>query len=333
MNSAVQSRSAAEGEGAVANRRATWQAMLKEVLRSFLLYLSHQSWLRHWVETSPITGKLTSRFVAGSTLEQEIAVIRRLEAENIQATLDCLGENVHSPKEAEASRDAYLQALEQIEKQGMRATVSIKLTQFGLDLSEELCRKNVAELVSRAKAIGSRVEIDMESSEYTDRTLAIVREMHDKYACVRAVIQAYLFRSAGDIEDLCNRGIPVRLCKGAYKESAKVAFAAKAEVDAAFHRLMTRLLDAGTYPAIASHDERMIERALDHVRKFNIKADRFEFQMLYGIRRDLQRRLVQDGFRMRLYVPYGNAWYPYFMRRLAERPANVVFLARNLLRT
>ncbi len=302
------------------------------MLRSFLLYLSHQSWLRHWVETSSIAGKLTSRFVAGSTLQQEIAVIRKLEAENIQATLDCLGENVHSPKEAEASRDAYLQALDQIEKQGMHATVSIKLTQFGLDLGEELCRKNVEALVTRAKAIGSRVEIDMESSEYTDRTLAMVREMHDKYGCVRAVIQAYLFRSEGDIEDLCNRGIPVRLCKGAYKEASKVAFAAKPEVDAAFIRLMNRLLDAGTYPAIASHDEQMIELALQHARQYNIGAERFEFQMLYGIRRDLQRRLVKDGFRMRLYVPYGNAWYPYFMRRLAERPANVVFLARNLLR-
>lgn len=303
------------------------------MLRSFLLYLSQQSWLRHWIETSSLTSKVTSRFVAGSTLEQEMAVIRRLEAENIQATLDCLGENVTSPKEAEGSRDAYLQALDQIESQGVPATVSIKLTQFGLDLSGDLCRKNVEQLVARAKAIGSRVEIDMESSEYTDRTLEIVREMHDKYGCVRAVIQAYLFRSAADIEDLCSRGIPVRLCKGAYQESPKVAFAAKAEVDAAYSRLMNKLLDAGTYPAIASHDERMIELALQHAREQNIGADRFEFQMLYGIRRDLQRRLVKNGFRMRLYVPYGNAWYPYFMRRLAERPANVVFLARNLLRS
>ncbi len=303
------------------------------MLRSFLLYLSHQSWLRHWVETSSVTGRLTSRFVAGSTLDEEIAVIRRLEAENIMATLDCLGENVSAPNEAEASRDAYLAALNQIEAQKMNATVSIKLTQFGLDLSEDLCRRNVEALVAKAKAIGSRVEIDMESSEYIDRTLEIVRDMHDKYGCVRAVIQAYLFRSEPDVEDLCTRRIPVRLCKGAYKESSKVAFAAKTEVDAAFVRLMNRLLDVGSYPAIASHDERMIELALDHARKQNIGADRFEFQMLYGIRRDLQRRLVKEGFRMRLYVPYGNAWYPYFMRRLAERPANVLFLARNLLRS
>jgi proline dehydrogenase len=307
--------------------------ILKGVLRSFLLYLSHQPWLRHWVETSSITGRVTSRFVAGSTLDQEISVIRRLEAENILATLDCLGENVTTPAEAEASRDAYLKALEQIEARKLHATVSIKLTQFGLDLSGELCRQNVEALVARAKLIGSRVEIDMESSDYVDRTLALVHEMHDKYACVRAVIQAYLFRSEADIEDLCNRRIPVRLCKGAYKESHKVAFAAKTEVDAAFGRLMNRLLDAGTDPAIASHDEGMIELALAHVRKQNIGAERFEFQMLYGIRRDLQRRLVKDGFRMRLYVPYGNAWYPYFMRRLAERPANVVFLARNLIRS
>jgi proline dehydrogenase len=176
------------------------------------------------------------------------------------------------------------------------------------------------------------VEVDMESSQYTSRTLALVSELHAKYGSVRAVIQAYLYRSEGDIEDLCRQAIPVRLCKGAYRESPDVAFPRKKDVDANYIRLMLQLLDRGAYPAIASHDENIIQRAIAYVRERNMAADRFEFQMLYGVGRDLQRRLVADGFRLRLYVPYGNAWYPYFMRRLAERPANVIFLARNLLR-
>jgi proline dehydrogenase len=303
------------------------------VLRSVLLYLSHKKWLRHFVETSSATGRITKRFVAGHTLTEEISVIQRLNAENISATLDYLGENVRLPAEAVASRDAYLLALERIEQQKLSATVSIKLTQFGLDLSEDLCRENVHRLAARAKTVGTRVEIDMESSGYVDRTLRIVRELHDSYGCVRAVIQAYLHRSGDDIEDLCSRGIPVRLCKGAYNEPPEVAFAKKSEVDANFSRLMNQLLEAGIYPAVASHDERMLSEAVSHARRNGIGADRFEFQMLYGVRRDLQRRLVQDGFRVRLYVPYGDAWYPYFMRRLAERPANLLFLARNLLRS
>lgn len=306
--------------------------MLKVVLRSVLLYLSHQGWLRRWVETSPVTARVTSRFVAGKTLAQEIAVIRKLHAENILATLDRLGENVSSEAEAQASRDAYLEALQQLEAQRIPATVSIKLSQFGLDLSDDICQENVRQLVVRAQAIGSRVEIDMESSEYVDRTLRIVHAMHDQYQCVRAVIQAYLLRSEADIEELCRRGVPVRLCKGAYQEPPATAFPRKADVDANYVRLMKRLLDAGTYPAIASHDDEIIEQALAHVRGRGIGADRFEFQMLYGIRRDLQRRLVKEGYQLRLYVPYGDAWYPYFMRRLAERPANVLFLARNFFR-
>lgn len=303
------------------------------MLRGVLLYLSSQGWLRHWVETSSITGGVTQRFVAGSNLDEEIDVIRQLNAEKITATLDYLGENITSPAEAEASRDAYQAALKRIEAERLQATVSIKLSQFGLNLSDELCRANVDRLVAEAKRIASRVEIDMESSEYVDRTLSVVRSMHDKYQCVRAVIQAYLYRSEADIDDLCSRGIPVRLCKGAYKEPAKIAYQKKTEVDDNYVRLSKRLLDKGTYPAIASHDEAMIEQAVAHVRRRGIGAERFEFQMLYGIRRDLQRKLVRDGFRVRLYVPYGDAWYPYFMRRLAERPANVLFLARNLLRS
>jgi proline dehydrogenase len=285
------------------------------------------------METSSAAERVTSRFIAGHTLEREVAVCRRLNSEGILASLDHLGESVKSLEEAERSRDAYLGALDQIATLGLQATVSIKLTQLGLDFSETACRANVEQLVQRAKAIGTSVEIDMELSGYVDRTLALVSDLHARFGSVRAVIQAYLYRSESDIEDLCRQSIPVRLCKGAYKEPSDVAFPQKLEVDRNYVRLMTKLLERGTYPAIASHDERIISQAVQYVKERNITPDRFEFQMLYGIRRDLQRRLVAEGYRLRLYVPYGDAWYPYFMRRLAERPANVLFLVRNLLKS
>jgi proline dehydrogenase len=284
------------------------------------------------METSSAAERVTSRFIAGHTLEREVAVCRRLNSEGILASLDHLGESVKSLEEAERSRDAYLGALDQIATLGLQATVSIKLTQLGLDFSETACRANVEQLVQRAKAIGTSVEIDMELSGYVDRTLALVSDLHARFGSVRAVIQAYLYRSESDIEDLCRQSIPVRLCKGAYKEPSDVAFPQKLEVDRNYVRLMTKLLECGTYPAIASHDERIISQAVQYVKERNITPDRFEFQMLYGIRRDLQRRLA-EGYRLRLYVPYGDAWYPYFMRRLAERPANVLFLVRNLLKS
>lgn len=303
------------------------------MLRRTLLHLSEQRRLRSWMERSPVSRKLTSRFIAGSTLEDGIGVLQRLAGENILGTLDFLGENVKSLEEAAQSREAYLQALAEIERAQLPATVSIKLTQFGLDFSEEACCANVAPLVDRAAAMNSRVEIDMESSDYTDRTLKVVRSMQERApGHVRAVIQAYLYRSEADIRMLSEREIPVRLCKGAYNEPPAVAIPEKRGVDGNYVQLMKLLLSEGTYPAIASHDERIIREAVRHIRERKITRDRFEFQMLYGIRRDLQRELTADGFRLRLYVPYGNAWYPYFMRRLAERPANLLFLARNLLR-
>jgi proline dehydrogenase len=285
------------------------------------------------MEHSPVSQKLTSRFVAGQTLADGIAVLRQLSQERITGTLDFLGENVQSLTEAARSRDCYLSALDEICRAKLGATVSIKLTQFGLDFSDEACLQNASALVERAKRVNSRVEIDMESSEYTDRTLKIVSCLQKRYeGCVRAVVQAYLYRSDSDIASLTEKGIPVRLCKGAYREPADVAFARKADVDANYVKLMRQLLDRGIYPAIASHDQTIIRQAVEFVRENRIGSDRFEFQMLYGIRRDLQAELVRQGYRLRLYVPYGNAWYPYFMRRLAERPANVLFLARNLLR-
>jgi len=214
----------------------------------------------------------------------------------------------------------------------VQGNVSLKLTQFGLDLSEDECRKNVALLAEQAAALGSFVRVDMESSEYTDRTLCLVENLHSQYGCVGTVIQAYLYRSRKDVERLCARRIRVRLCKGAYLEPASVAFPRKTDVDRNYVELMKLLLDQGEYPAIATHDERMIEETRAYAAKKGIRREHFEFQMLYGIRRDLQRRLVGEGYRLRLYVPFGKAWYPYLMRRLAERPANVFFLARHFFR-
>jgi proline dehydrogenase len=285
------------------------------------------------MENSSLSRRLTSRFIAGRTLEDGIRVLQDLGRQRVLGTLDFLGENVRSLEEASRSCDSYFAAQCAIDKAGLPATVSIKLTQFGLDFSQGACLNNVTELVRRARAKNSRVEIDMESSDYTDRTLDIVVHLQQQFpGSVRAVIQAYLYRSQQDIRMLSERHIPVRLCKGAYREPSAVAFPRKADVDANYVKLMKLLLEQGAYPAIASHDENIVREALRHIREQKIAPDRFEFQMLYGIRRDLQRRIVNQGYSLRLYVPYGDAWYPYFMRRLAERPANVFFLARNLLR-
>jgi proline dehydrogenase len=304
------------------------------LLRHTLLYLSEQSWLRHWMESSSLSQKFTSRFVAGRTLKEGIRVLQALSLERLQGTLDFLGENVSSPEDAARSKASYLEAQNEIARAGLEATVSIKLTQLGLDLSEAACSANVVALADRARAMRSRVEVDMESSAYTDRTLRLVHNLQESHpGHVRAVIQAYLFRSEADIRELSANNIPVRLCKGAYREPPSVAFVRKQEVDANYIKLMKLLLKEGTFPAIASHDENILRYAVEFVREQKIAAERFEFQMLYGIRRDLQRELTTKGVHLRLYVPYGDAWYPYFMRRLAERPANLLFLAKNLVRS
>lgn len=301
-------------------------------VRSFFLFLSRRRHLRRWMETSPLAKRLATRFVAGETLDQALSVGRKLNSEGITVTLDHLGESVSTLQEAASARDVYLRTLSAIHESGIQGNVSLKLTQFGLDFSFEQCRANVEQLVRRAAELRSFVRIDMESSAYTDRTLEIVNGLFDEQRSVGVVIQAYLFRSKKDVENLCQRGIRVRLCKGAYLEPHNVAFAAKADVDRSFIELMKVLLDRGDYPAIATHDPRMIDETKAYAASRKIAKDRFEFQMLYGIRRDLQRQLVSQGYRLRLYVPFGKAWYPYYMRRLAERPANVFFMLRNLLR-
>jgi proline dehydrogenase len=297
-----------------------------------MLFLSRQARLRRWMETSALARRLSSRFVAGETLDEALSVARHVNAEGISLTLDHLGENVTSLEEAAASRDEYIRALDQIQALGLNANVSIKLTQFGIDLDESLCRANVEQLVKVASRHANFVRVDMESSAYTDRTLSLVHDLRTRYDGVGAVIQAYLYRSESDVERLCREGIRIRLCKGAYLEPAKVAYPHKAGVDRNFVRLMKILLEIGVYPAIATHDEAIIAETKRLAASRRIPPSAFEFQMLYGIRRDIQKRLVSEGYRLRLYIPYGKAWYPYFMRRLAERPANLLFLARNLVR-
>ncbi|MBL8233836.1 MAG: proline dehydrogenase family protein [Bryobacterales bacterium] len=303
------------------------------MLRTTLLAMSRQVWLRNWMQNSRSAAGLTSRFVAGRTLDQALSVCRKIEQDGILFTLDHLGENVHSVEEAASSRDDYLKALAGIADSQLRGTVSVKLTQMGLDISDQQGEANVGALADLASRNGTRVEIDMESSEYVDRTLSIVFRLHQRHGNVRAVIQSYLHRSDADIGKLNQSRVPVRLVKGAYDEPPSVALAAKVDVDRAFSRQMRSLLTEGVDPALATHDEKLIREAIEFSRQKGIAADSFEFQMLYGIRRDLQRELVAKGYRLRLYVPYGDAWYPYFMRRLAERPANMWFIVRNLLRT
>jgi proline dehydrogenase len=302
------------------------------MMRHFFLFLSTQKGLRRWMETSQLSQKFTRRFVAGEKLDAAIAVCAALQRERIWTTLDHLGENVTSIAEAAQSRDDYLAALARIGERSLPSTVSIKLTQFGLELSEQACLENVRQLAAKARSIGSHIEIDMESSAYTDRTLHVAAQVAAEFSGTRAVIQAYLRRSAADIDKMNALAMPVRLCKGAYDEPATAAFSEKREVDRNYVALMKTLLDHGAYPAIATHDDAIIGEAFRYARERKIEPEKFEFQMLYGIRRDLQRRIVDLGYRLRLYVPYGTAWYPYFMRRLAERPANVVFLLRNLFR-
>lgn len=301
--------------------------------RRTILYLSRHEALRHWVETSPAARRLSQRFVAGTRLENALEACRRMRGEGITATLDYLGENVGSLEEAAACRDTCLGALRAMQTVGIEPNVSIKLTQFGLDLAEPECEANVAALVKAAGEIGGFIRIDMEGSQYTERTLALVRRLHRQYPACGTVIQAYLRRSAKDSACLEAERIRVRLVKGAYLEPAEIAFEHKSEVDRNYLELAKSLLVSGEYPAIATHDDHIIEAVEKFAAEKAIGRDRFEFQMLYGIRRELQRRLVREGYRLRLYVPFGEAWYPYFMRRLAERPANLLFFARQLFRS
>jgi len=300
--------------------------------RKLFLSLAQSTALREFMERSPLARRLNRRFIAGVTLEDELAACGELASEGIWSTMDHLGENVTSLADGIAARDAYMEALNAIADRKLPATVSLKLTALGLDLSEDAAVGHLRTLAARAKEIGSHVEVDMEDTRYTETTVRIVEMVGLETGVIRVAIQAYLYRTPTDIERLNRAHVMVRLCKGAYIEPASVAMPKKSDVDAAYLLLAKKLLDEGTYPALGTHDERMIDALLDYIRERGTTPDKFEWEMLHGVRRDLQRDLVKRGFRVRVYVPYGAQWYRYFMRRLAERPANVWFLIKNLLR-
>jgi proline dehydrogenase len=302
------------------------------MIRSILLKLSESQGFAHWVTSNASTRRMSHRFVAGETLDEALQAARACNNAGMLATLDYLGENVSSTADAQKARDIYLQIFDRIEQEKVNANVSCKLTQLGLDLSVEFCEGLVLSIVERAAANDSFLRIDMESSIYTQRTVELVKRVRAQAPTVGAVIQSYLYRSESDIQDLLSYGCRIRLCKGAYKESAEVAFARKSDVDANYVKLVGVLLDSGFYHGIATHDPRMIAATIRSAGEKQISKDDFEFQMLYGIRTDLQMQLVRDGFRVRVYIPYGRDWFPYFMRRLAERPANLGFFMRNFFR-
>ena len=304
------------------------------MLRQAFLYLSNQQKIFRFVRNNRFAKRLAQRFVAGETLEEAIRAVEPLNKRGITASLDLLGESVHTEREAQAATREILTMLDRIHESRAQANVSLKLTQMGLDLSEELCVGLMHDVVGRARDLGTFIRIDMEDSAYTERTLRLFEDrLHPSYGDhVGIVLQSYLYRTLADVERAIAIRARVRLCKGAYKEPATVAYPEKADVDANYVRCMHKLLTEGNYPALATHDDRIIKEATRYVRANGIAADRFEFQMLYGVRRDLQDRLVRDGWRVRVYVPFGTQWYPYLMRRLAERPSNIAFITGNVVR-
>ncbi len=306
------------------------------LLRSTFIALSHNRPLRHFCEHSRLGSRLNSRFIAGMTLDDALRVAEEVNAQGIAVTLDSLGESVTSESEAHLAADVYHKLLDSIAARGINANISVKLTQMGLEQSAELAESIAGNLVEHARAVDNFVRIDMEDSRLTQSTLDIVRHIHARGAtrgAVGVVIQSYLYRSQTDVEQLLADGMRIRLCKGAYKEPPEVAYPRKADVDSNFLKLSQMLLSSPIYHGLATHDEAMVKAAKTYAASRGIGHDHFEFQMLYGVRRDLQRDLVRDGYKVRVYVPFGTEWYPYFMRRLAERPANVLFLARNFFRS
>jgi proline dehydrogenase len=305
------------------------------LLRSAFIALSTNQPLRRFSENSAVGRRLSSRFVAGLEVEDALRITERLNNLGLTATLDSLGESVATEAEAHRAAEIYHRLLDAIATQKLKANISVKLTQMGLELSPDLAFTIASGLTEHARATNNFVRIDMEGSNLTQMTLDMVRHLHarEEYkGHIGIVIQSYLYRSEADILELISEGIRVRLCKGAYQEPPSVAFAKKTDVDTNYVRLTGILLSSPIYHGIATHDEAMIEAAKTYAKNQGIGPERFEFQMLYGVRRDLQRRLIREGYNVRIYIPFGREWYPYFMRRLAERPANVFFIAKNLFR-
>jgi len=302
------------------------------MLRSTLLKLSDSKGFARWVTSNQTTRRMSHRFVAGEDLEEALSAARVCNDQGMLVSLDYLGENVTTAADAQRARDAYLQVFERIAAEKLNANVSCKLTQLGLDLSSEFCEGQVLSIVERAAHYDNFLRVDMEGSLYTQRTIDVVKKVRARSPAIGTVIQSYLYRSEQDIHDLLAYGCRIRLCKGAYKEPPDVAFPKKEDVDANYVKLVRVLLPSGFYHGIATHDPRMIAATIRCAADMKVAKDDFEFQMLYGVRTDLQRRLVRDGYRLRIYIPYGQDWFPYFMRRLAERPANLAFFARNFFR-
>ncbi len=305
------------------------------MFRAFFIALSESRMIRSVAERSRIGRRLSSRFVAGMTVEDALTATTATNAKGMSVSVDNLGENVTNLEEARHSAQLYHEMVDQLATRNLDANVSLKLTHMGLEIDETVTRQVVGELVAHAARVKNFVRIDMEGSPVTQKTLDIVRDLHGRSGNadhVGAVIQSYLRRSEQDVRDLCAEGIRIRLCKGAYKEPADVAFQEKSEVDASFVALMKIMLKSGVYHGIATHDPGMIDATIAFAKAENIPPSAFEFQMLYGVRRDLQEQLVKDGWGMRVYIPFGTEWYPYLMRRLAERPANAIFIMKNLFR-
>ncbi len=307
------------------------------MLRAFFVHLSENPTLRNFAERSSIGQRVSGRFVAGTDIADAVRATQSVNRSGMAVTIDNLGENVTNPDEARQSAQLYHQILDAIAANHLNANISLKLTHMGLDVDEALARELVGGLVAQAASMNPPgfVRVDMEGSPYTQRTLDFVHELHRTPGygkSVGTVVQAYLRRSESDVEKLLVEGIRIRLCKGAYKEPATIAFESKAEVDTNYIKLMKRLMTSGIYHGLATHDEHIIREAESFAKSGRLAPETFEFQMLYGIRRDLQQELVRKGWRMRVYIPFGTEWYPYFMRRLGERPANVLFIAKNLLR-
>jgi proline dehydrogenase len=304
------------------------------MLRKTLLYLSNQQKVFSFVRRNRLAKRMASRFVAGETIDEALVAVRALNARGITASLDLLGESVHREEEARGTAQSYLDLLDRIKQQKLDANVSLKLTAMGLDVSEELCVANMQLVLDRARDYDSFVRIDMEASSYTERTLHMFEHrLYPSYPKnVGIVLQSYLRRTESDVDKANRLKCRVRICKGAYQEPASVAFPDKRDVDANYVRCMHALMSDGNYPGLATHDERIIADAKRFAAERGIAPDRYEFQMLYGVRRDLQEQLVRDGYRMRVYVPFGTQWYPYLMRRLAERPANVAFMTGNVVK-
>ncbi len=301
-------------------------------MRAILLFLSRREGFKNFILRFKIFQKAAWRFVAGETLDDAVRAVREANRQGISGTLDLLGENTTSREDALNSTREVLEILDRIRAEGVDCNVSVKLTQLGLDLDNGFCLENLRTIVRKAREQGCFVRVDMEDHNYTDRTLNVAALAHEEMDNVGIVMQAYLYRTEQDVADLLRKGMRIRLCKGAYLEPETVAFRKKRDTDANFVELMKMMLDSGLYHAIATHDEAMIRATRDYARKRNIAKDRFEFQMLYGVRRDLQVSLTREGYKVRIYIPYGKRWYPYFMRRLAERPANVLFVLKNLLK-